>query len=112
MDEMGDKVLTNTYRVYMQTPLGERTGILLVEQNGNALKGWLDILKHREPLEGSIDELGNCRISSVFITLMRRVPYVATGQISASAVHLKIEEGRNVFEVSGVPCLESREEIN
>lgn len=98
-----------TYLVYLQTPLGKREGKLTAKKNGDELNGWLEVLKHKEPFEGTVDENGNCRIFGELVTLMRRVPYIATGQISASAVHLKVKGERNVFELSGVACLESEE---
>lgn len=102
-------MLRNTYRVQMETPLGEKTGTLFAEKNGNTLNGWLDILRHRESFEGTIDEAGNCRISGVFITLIRRVPYVAAGQISAASISLKVKDGRNIFDLTGVACAENEE---
>ncbi len=101
--------MTNTYKIYMKTPLGERVGILTAEKNGDLLNGWLDILRHREPFEGTIDKAGNCRISGAFITLVRKVTYVAVGQISDSSLYLQMKDGRNVFELIGVVCPESDE---
>lgn len=93
----------------MKTPLGEKKGILVIEKNGSTLTGWLDIMRHREAFEGTVDEAGNCSISGAFVTLMRRVSYVASGQISASALHLRMEGERNVFELAGTSCPESEE---
>lgn len=97
------------YMIYMQTPLGERKGTLFAEMNGQKLNGWLDILKHREPFEGNVDGNGNCRISGELVTFMSRIPYVAIGQISDSAIHLKVKGERNTFELSGVVCPEREE---
>lgn len=98
-----------TYMVNLQTPLGQKKGTLFVERNGEELKGWLDILKHREPFNGNVDENGNCRISGDLVTLMRRISYVATGQISVSDIHLEVKGGKSVFKLSGVACPESEE---
>lgn len=97
------------YMIYMQTPLGERKGTLLAEINGQKVNGWLDILKHREPFEGNVDGNGNCRISGELVTLISRIPYVATGQISDSAIHLEVKGERSTFELSGVSCPEREE---
>lgn len=59
--KQGDNMSTNTYRILMKTPLGERHGTLVLERNGSMLNGWLDIMKHREPFEGTVDEMGNCK---------------------------------------------------
>lgn len=100
---------SNTYNIIMKTPLGERTGTLVAESNGSIINGWMDIMRHREPFEGTVDEKGNCCISGVFITLIRRVSYVATGQISSSSLHLKINDGQYVLVLTGTACSESEE---
>lgn len=97
------------YNVRMYTPLGEKPGTMIANKTGNALNGWLNILGHQEPFEGTVDEMGNCNISGLFITLMRRVSFVATGQLSDSSVYLRIKGERNVFELSGEVCPESEE---
>ena len=98
------------YKICMSTPLGKKKGTMGVGKKGNKLKGWLNILEHREPFEGKIDDMGNCRISGVFNTLIRTVPYIATGQISDSFVHLQIQGKRNVFDLSGIVSTESEEQ--
>lgn len=98
-----------TYHVHMYTPLGEKTGILIAIRTGSVLNGWLHILGHQEPFEGTVDEYGNCKISGLFITLIRRVPFVATGQISDSSVRLQVEDERNIFELWGNADPKSKE---
>lgn len=44
---------------------------------------------HKEPFEGVVDKVGNCRITSLYITLLRDVSYV--------------------FELLGNTCPESEE---
>jgi len=97
------------YNVCMYTPLGKKKGTLTAERRGNLLTGWLNILGHKEPFEGVVDETGNCRITGQFITLMRRVPYTATGTITSSSIQLQVKGQRNIFELSGNTCPESEE---
>lgn len=97
------------YNVRMYTPLGEKTGTLIAKRTGSTLNGWLNILGHQEPFEGTVDEMGNCNISGLFITLVRRVSFVAIGQISDSSIHLQVKGERNVFELTGETCPESEE---
>lgn len=99
----------NTYKIELQTPLGKRKGTLFTETDGQKLDGWLDILKHREPFEGNVNEDGTCKISGELVTLMNRMPYAATGQISGSVIHLNLKCGRNMFELTGTACPESEE---
>ena len=56
-----------------------------------------------------MDGNGNCRISGELVTLMSRIPYVATGEISDSAIHLEVKGERSTFELSGVACPEREE---
>lgn len=92
------------YSVFMKTPLGRKHGYMTTSITENQLNGWLDILNHKEPFQGTIDEAGNCTISGVFITLMRKVSFVATGTITESSVNLQVQGERNVFELKGTSC--------
>ncbi|MGN0369326.1 MAG: hypothetical protein ACI4EW_02145 [Butyrivibrio sp.] len=96
------------YSVIMHTSLGKKHGTLYASVSGAILNGWLDILKHKEPFEGVIDNSGNCRIIGKFTTLMRTVSFVASGTMTESFVKLKLYGDRNVFELSGTPCPEER----
>lgn len=97
------------YSVVMQTPLGKKHGTLAASVSGNMLRGWLDILEHKEPFEGTVDSAGNCRITGTLITLLRKISFVATGRLTASALSLQMQGGRNVFELSGVPMQNGEE---
>lgn len=67
----------------------------------NAVSGQLDILRHREPFEGTIDSDGNCQINGKLITLMRTINYVATGQITSDSLSLSLIDGRHVLKITG-----------
>lgn len=97
------------YQIYMYTPLGKKPGKLYVRKKGNVLEGWLNILQHNEPFKGTVDEMGNCRISGSFITLMRTVSFVAVGKISDSTVCIQVKDGRDVFDLSGTTCREEED---
>ena len=92
------------YSIVMKTPLGKKYGTLTASVSGTLLHGWLDVLEHRESFEGTIDDVGNCRITGTLITLLRTVSFVATGRLTASDVNLRMQDGRNIFELSGVPA--------
>ncbi len=102
---MSEKV----YRVFMSTPLGKKYGTLATNIAGSDLSGHLDILAHSEPFAGTIDSKGNCAISGVFTTLMRRVPYKATGTLSDCSVHLMMQGERRTYELSGNRISEKEE---
>lgn len=64
---------------------------------------------NKEPFEGVVDKVGNCRITGLYITLLRDVSYVATGKISSSSIHLQVKGERNVFKLLGNTCPKSEE---
>ena len=90
------------YEVYMYTPMGTKSGLLLIQQEGNCLSGWLDILMTKEPIVGTIDEEGKCLIEGVFITLLNSVHFTATGRLTDSQIDLTMEDDENRhFQMSG-----------
>ena len=89
------------YHIQMHTPLGSRAGTLEAHIEKDMLKGYLDVLKNQEPFEGSIDEDGRCSFRGTLVTLMRSIPYTATGQMTAAAVELYLNGGRDVFSITG-----------
>ncbi len=99
------------YRVFMNTPMGKRYGTLYSQIQGAKISGQLDILKHKEPFWGTIDSIGNCQISGCFITLMRKVPFIATGQFTDSTVHLQLQGGHSVYELTGISDPEREENM-
>ena len=90
--------------IVMQTPLGKKYGTLLASVTGSCVRGWLEVLAHREPFEGKIDKAGNCRITGKLTTLLRTVTFTATGKLTAAAANLRLQGERNIFELTGIPC--------
>lgn len=98
-------MMRRKYEVRMYTPMGAKPGVLLVIQEGVHLNGWLDILGHREPVKGTVDQDGNCRIEGIFITLMNTISFTANGKISDSYVDLYMEAKENrYFRMTGSVC--------
>lgn len=92
------------FDVHMNTPIGVRLGHMTVLLNLDTVSGHLDILKHREPFEGTIDSDGNCKISGKIITLMRTISYEATGKITPDGLELSITDDRHILKIIGTPC--------
>ena len=90
------------YSIVMQTPIGKKYGSLSVSILADKLNGCLTLLNHNEPIEGIIDGNGNCSFTGKLVTLLRTIPYVATGIISDSEVKLQIKGARNTFRLTGV----------
>lgn len=101
-------MVRRTYRIQMQTPLGSRAGTMEVQIEEPRLWGNLNVLKHVEPFEGTIDASGACRIRGTLVTLMSSIPYTASGQLTPDSLSLFLEGGRNLFPVTGTVCPEEK----
>lgn len=91
----------------MSTPIGSRYGTINLVFADNRINGTLNLLAHSEPLYGSIDRDGNCKIFGHLITLMRTIEYTAIGKISEKAIELSLRGERNVFKITGIAIPES-----
>lgn len=91
------------FRVVMKTSIGERCGIMTAEWEDTDIYGNLEILDHKNPFYGHIDDDGKCCIKGEFWSLLRMIPYFARGTISEKSVNLTLDAGRNIFEMVGVP---------
>lgn len=89
------------YNVTMQTSMGARYGTMTVTVDGSRVNGILTILKKAVPFDGMIREDGNCRITGSLITLMRTIPYDATGQMTQTSLQLTLRGAQETFELSG-----------
>ena len=99
------------YSIVMHTPIGLKRGTLTVKVSGKYMKGWLDVLGHREPIAGMIDSEGKCSFTGTFTTLMRKVSYKATGVLTESDAHLQIKDERNVYDIIGGLCVTEEKQI-
>lgn len=91
----------------MNTPIGSRYGTINLILKDNCISGTLNLLEHSEPLSGSIDSDGNCKIYGNLITLMRTIEYTAIGRVSEKAIELSLQGERNIFKITGIAIPES-----
>lgn len=95
-------MLRRKYCILMKTPMGDRKRTMDVQIEQNKATGHLDILKHAEPFDGSVDANGYCRITGKLVTLMQTIPYTATGRMLPDSLHLSLQGGRNTFHITGI----------
>ncbi|MBQ3969972.1 MAG: hypothetical protein II685_05765 [Clostridia bacterium] len=93
----------NMYNILMQTPVGIKYGTLFFNIDTGTIVGELNILNHREPIKGTIDEFGYCHLTGQIITLMKRIDFQATGRMHNGTLNLSAKGERNIFEITGVP---------
>lgn len=89
------------YNVVMRTPVGAKYGTMAVTVEDDGICGMLDILKKANPFAGTIDAAGECRLHGELTTLMRTIPYDATGRVTEESLHLDLQGGEETFELTG-----------
>lgn len=89
-----------SYEVIMQTPIGARYGTMSVTVDNSKINGMLDILKKANPFYGKINKKGDCQIQGELTTLMRTIPYTATGRITKEKLILSLKGAQENFDIS------------
>lgn len=89
------------YDVLMNTPLGKRKGELKAKIENGKLTGFLSLFGHTEPIEGTVDENGNCSLKGKFITLMQSVDFTADGIIDRDTLCLALKGSGGCYEIMG-----------
>ena len=97
------------YQIVMRTPIGAKHGKMTARVEGISVSGSIELLKHREPYTGTINDGGDCAITGQLVTLMRTLPFSGRGRINADSVFLSIEGGRERFEIEGIPVSAKKE---
>jgi len=89
------------YDIILHTPLGKKTGELKAKIENGRLKGYLSVLGHTEPIEGVVDENGNCSLKGKFVSLMKSVDFTADGTIDFDALRLAVKGDAGYYEIMG-----------
>ncbi len=100
------------YKIRMHTPIGDREGTLYAQISGRTITGYLNLLNHTELFGGVIDSLGNCRISGKLVTLIKAVPFTASGEILPKKLRLSLTADQNRhFQITGFPAEETEDAV-
>ena len=62
---------------------------------------FLSVLGHTEPIEGTVDERGNCSLKGKFVSLMKSVDFTADGTIDYDALRLAVKGDAGYYEIMG-----------
>lgn len=89
------------YNIEMQTPLGKRTGQLLLIQDGTAVEGWLEMLSKRDSIHGTWNGKDFCEFHGYINSLIRKIPFTAFCQKKLDRVEIQLTTEDNVFIVYG-----------
>ena len=90
------------YSITMKTPVGVRHGKINIFIKDDRINGTLDMLARSEPLSGTVEKDGSCRINGYLTTLIRNVRYTAVGKITEDSIELSMKGERNIFKITGI----------
>ena len=79
------------YDITLRTPLGKKKGELAAEVKNGNLYGTLSLLGHSEPIEGTVDAVGNCFLKGKMITLMSSITFTASGTLDETTLQLNVQ---------------------
>ena len=89
------------YDIILHTPLGKKAGELKAKIENGKLSGFLSVLGHTEPIEGTVDENGNCSVKGRLHSLMKSVDFTADGTIDYDALRLAVKADASYYEIMG-----------
>lgn len=91
------------YNVVLDAELGKRKGTMQILVKENKVEGFLNLLKHTEPIYGNINIDGSCRLQGKIVTLIREIAYIATGHIKSDELLLNFQIGTHSYLLKGFP---------
>lgn len=101
-------MMPETYVIRMDTPIGERNGMIHIEQiECGRVLGVLDVLNHPQSFVGVINIDGHCSLAGRITTLLKTFFYTAIGRITETSLQLSLQSEHGCFEMTGEPCLEN-----
>ena len=89
------------YEIILKTPLGDKCGELAAEIKNGTLRGSISLLGNTEPIEGMVDEQGNCKLKGKLRSLLQTVDFEAEGTINYDALRLSVNGGGSIQEMVG-----------
>lgn len=99
------------YRICLSAPLGERSGTMTLCESGGRIDGWLEVMKQKNRLSGTLSDGGRVELSGRLRTLVSTVPYTATGTVSGSRILLNLKTASGAYYPVSGEELKADEEI-
>lgn len=97
------------YKICLSVPLGARDGKLYLRETNGKADGWLEVMNHRNPLNGTVSEDGNVVLYGEIGTLVDTVFYMATGRLSEKTIQLNLKTVSGIYSISGEEVLQYEE---
>lgn len=89
------------YDITMKTPLGDRSGQLFLNCENRQCQGMLTLLGTKTGIQGTLDETGHCELQGELRTLLRSLPYAASGTLLTDRLSLTLVAGGHGYAIHG-----------
>lgn len=96
------------YEILMDTPFGQRSGVLRLSPLGSRVEGTLSIMKYAGELFGESLADGTCRLFGTFTAAEHTYQYRAMGHITDDKIELTLYRGDGVYALRGRRSAELR----
>lgn len=90
------------YRVTLDTQLGKRCGVMLIERLDSSVSAKLQAFGRESFFRGVVDENGCYRLRGNLLTLMRSYPTEASGSVCNGILRFMTHGGSGVYSISGI----------
>ncbi|MGN1192489.1 MAG: hypothetical protein ACI4S0_07425 [Dorea sp.] len=89
------------YDIMLETQLGDKSGELMFQIDGNSIEGVCTVLGFSVPCRGMIDQKGNCTLTGQIKTFMTTYDYIGAGYVDHDRVDLVLNSGKKRFYLTG-----------
>lgn len=97
----GMRVDRYSYAITMKTPLGERKGQLSLDCGNGWCQGMLTLLGAQTFVQGTLDENWRCELKGELRTLLRSLPFAASGTLRPDRLSLMLLAGGRSYPIDG-----------
>ena len=89
------------YKIEMFTPIGVRCGSIAMDIQKNRITGFMTLLDHENPIEGTVMPTGQCKISGFLTTPSQNFYYTASGTLTRTALCLALSYKTYQYHING-----------
>ena len=97
------------FQIIMRVPLGERKGQISFRQKGQKLEGTFEVMGNKNPFRGKMLSETALEIEVVLLTIIRSIPFTATGNIENRKLSMTLKEARHTYYIEGTEITEYEE---
>lgn len=97
------------FQIIMRVPLGDRKGKMSFRQSGEELEGIFEVMGNKNPFKGKMLSETALEIEGILLTIIRSIPFTATGNIENKKLSMTLKEARHTYYIEGTEITEYEE---